>query len=87
MAEVKRMPMEDGEEGKAIQLLKSPALWNLGIYVSGLCSSRQAMPYCFPVSGSIMFGYRDPSVRPSNDQACTMRGPGPGSGIFASKSE
>ena len=70
------------------QLFNSPTpLWNPGTDISALYSSHGYIPYCLPTAGSIIFGYRDPSVRPSNDQARKTRGPGLWSGRFASKSE
>jgi len=44
-------------------------------------------PHRFCAQGSIRFGYRDPSVRPSNSLAREVRIVGPASGSFATKSE
>ena len=81
------MLVKGGDGRKGVQLLKGDLfLCNIGAEQSALRSSHQYIPYRCPASGTIRFGYRDPSVRPSIAEARKARGVGAASGIFASKS-
>ena len=73
---------DSGKVSKGVLLLLM-----MSVRIVTPCDYINYTPYFCFIPGSIRFGYRDPSVRPSSHIARATRAGDLGSGIFASKSK